>query len=88
MVTYTYIHTYILYRQDFLELIGFSKRDLDDSDNAGSKANLLIEKIRRKLEDYAGSSSHTYIHTYIHTYTHIYTYIYTSTYIYKYMNMG
>jgi hypothetical protein len=42
--------------QAFLELIGFTKRaGLDDSGSDSSKVNILLEKIRRSLEDYAGS---------------------------------
>ena len=61
---------------NFLELIGFaptrSFSTPSSSSSSSEEGNLLVEKIRRRLEDYAGSGKHrkpgvcTYIHTYIH----------------------
>jgi hypothetical protein len=75
---------------NFLELIGFAptRASSAPSSSSSEETNLLVEKIRRKLEDYAGSGqkklvihSHSLIysnkyvltvHAYIHTYIHTY----------------
>ena len=55
----------------FLELIGFSATHTSSSSSASSSSEevtLLVEKVRRSLEDYAGTGEQTpHIHTYIHT---------------------
>ena len=76
--------------QHFLELIGFSATHTSSQSSSSSSSlssdevTHLVEKVRRKLEDYAGSGWRTYIkwwnfipnfHTYTYTYTYIYIYI-------------
>eukprot|EP01035_Chromulina_nebulosa_P026333 gene26333-34449_t len=42
---------------NFLELIGFAPTRTSSSSSSSEETNLLVEKIRRRLEDYAGSGS-------------------------------